>query len=177
MTAVLQFPTKQTEYLSTPELAKHLRQILKARFPRCRFSVRSNSYAGGSSIDISWTDGPTAGLVDSLVKGLEGSSFDGMIDLKSSRRVDLNGKRILTDFIFTRRELSAEFLKRVRDAVGTHYNAPRESWPAVVPARYGAYLEACSDSTSPIIGGADSRWHTWRGLVHRAAENRAEVCD
>lgn len=37
--------------------AKALRQALKAVFPTVKFSVKSDNYSMGSSIDISWTDG------------------------------------------------------------------------------------------------------------------------
>jgi len=73
---------KAARWLSAAELAKIIRKELKANFPGQKFSVRSSNYAGGSSIDIRWTDGPTQGDVDLVVKPLQRVSFDGMIDLK-----------------------------------------------------------------------------------------------
>lgn len=164
-----------TDYLPTPELAKHIRTTLRARFRACRFSVRSNSYSGGSSIDIHWTDGPTRGLVESIVKGWEGSSFDGMIDLKSSRHVDLLGKRILTDYIFCTRKLSAPFMSKLVEAVGTHYHAPRETWPLVVVDQYDPRLGPRADTDSPLGNAQGSPHWCWSALVRRASENRLEV--
>jgi len=68
-------------YLSVAETAKLIRPQLKTHFPGIKFSVRSSSYAGGASIDISWTDGPTTKEVDSVVGAYESKSFDGSIDL------------------------------------------------------------------------------------------------
>jgi len=68
-------------YLSVAETARLIRPQLKAHFPGVKFSVRSSSYAGGASIDISWTDGPTTKEVDSVVGAYESKSFDGSIDL------------------------------------------------------------------------------------------------
>jgi len=68
-------------YLSVAETAKLIRPQLKAHFPGIKFSVRSSSYAGGASIDISWTDGPTTTEVDAVVGAYESKSFDGSIDL------------------------------------------------------------------------------------------------
>ncbi len=71
----------QTRHLTVAETAKLIRGQLKPRFPGVKFSVRSSSYSMGASIHISWTDGPRARVVDQVVKGFEGKSFDGMNDL------------------------------------------------------------------------------------------------
>ncbi len=71
-----------TEYLSRAETAKLVRKILKTAFPGTKFSVRSDTYSGGASVDIRWTDGPNREAVESVVKHYEGATFDGMQDLK-----------------------------------------------------------------------------------------------
>ena len=71
------------EYLSVTDTAKLIRAQLKRQFPGVKFSVRSDKYAGGASIDIRWTDGPTEPQVDGLVSGYAGGRFDGMIDMAS----------------------------------------------------------------------------------------------
>ena len=49
-----------TIYLRCAETAKLLlRAALKEAFPEVAFSVRSRTYAGGASIDVTWRDGPT----------------------------------------------------------------------------------------------------------------------
>jgi len=72
-----------TRYLTVTETAKLIRLTLKKRYPNIVFSVTSKKYSGGASIDVSWTDGARAKEIDAIVKGFEGSSFDGMNDLKS----------------------------------------------------------------------------------------------
>lgn len=74
----------QKSYLSCAETAVLVRKALKAAFPGVKFSVRSSTYAGGASIDVSWSDGPTAREVDRVSKVYAGSGFDGMQDLKYS---------------------------------------------------------------------------------------------
>ena len=71
----------QARYLTVTETATLIRVTLKKRYPEIKFSVRSKSYSGGASIDISWTDGARTKEVNSIVKGFEGRSFDGMNDL------------------------------------------------------------------------------------------------
>ena len=71
-----------SDYLSVVDTAKLIRVQLKKHFPTVKFSVRSDSYSMGASIDIHWTDGPTEKDVQKIVGPFAGSGFDGMIDLK-----------------------------------------------------------------------------------------------
>jgi hypothetical protein len=66
---------------STTETAKLIREALAKKYPLIKFSVRSRSYAGGSSIDVSWTFGPTINEVDQYLGPYESRGFDGSIDL------------------------------------------------------------------------------------------------
>jgi len=73
-----------SEYVSVADTAKLVRQALKREFPGEKFSVRSNRYSGGASIDVGWTDGPQAGEVDKAVQPYSGAGFDSMQDMKTS---------------------------------------------------------------------------------------------
>jgi hypothetical protein len=77
-----------TEYVSTTDTAKLIRAALKKAFastyPGVKFSVRSDKYAGGASVNVTWTDGPQIDAVDAVVKPYSGAGFDGMTDLKTS---------------------------------------------------------------------------------------------
>jgi len=70
-----------TKYISCAETAKLVRKALKEAFPGQTFYVRSNTYAGGASIDVTWLDGPTEPEVDHIVQIFSGKSFDGSIDM------------------------------------------------------------------------------------------------
>lgn len=67
-------------WVSTKECARLMRRILKETFPTVKFSVRGHSYAGGSHVDVNWTDGPTQKQVDAVIDGISGKTFDGMDD-------------------------------------------------------------------------------------------------
>lgn len=69
------------EWVDTVEVAKLIRKALKHDFPGVKFSVRSSRYAGGSSVDISYTDGPSPKGVRKVAESYDGKRFDGMIDL------------------------------------------------------------------------------------------------
>ena len=73
------------EVISCTETAKLVRVALKRTFPKTKFSVRSDQYAGGASIDVSWVDGPAARLVEEVTASYAGGGFDGMIDMAYSK--------------------------------------------------------------------------------------------
>lgn len=120
--------------ISTADTAKIIRKELKHYFPNVKFSVRSHSYSGGSSINVSWVDGPTANEVDSIAKRFQGASFDGMTDSKSYHNsfVILEGSTLPVevhygaDYVFTNRDLSPEFkaelVKKFEEISGEKYD-------------------------------------------------------
>ena len=114
-----------TEYLSCAGTAKLLRQALKRTFSGVKFSVRSDVYAGGASIDISWTDGPTEKAVKALADEFAGADFDPSQDLKIPRAPELvpdpeYGAREIhfgADFVFCARATSDELALKILDRV------------------------------------------------------------
>ena len=77
--------TQPVQHVSCPDTAKLVRKALQNNFPETKFSVISRRYAGGASIDVRWTDGPTTEDVDPVIHQYQGAEFDGMIDLKFHR--------------------------------------------------------------------------------------------
>lgn len=80
--ALSQAGTTHGAWLNTADVAVLIRERLAAEFPGTTFSVRADSYSGGSSIRVRWTDGPAHRDVSFVAKPYEFSSFDGTIDLK-----------------------------------------------------------------------------------------------
>lgn len=68
--------------IDTAEVAKLIRRDIKRTFPGVKFSVRSERYAGGSSITVKWADGPTRKQVREFANPYTGKRFDGSIDLE-----------------------------------------------------------------------------------------------
>lgn len=73
-----------TRHVDTAEAAKMLRPLLKSECPGVKFSVRIERYAGGSSIEVFWTDGPTIDQVEKVTRGFQGRRFEGMTDCSYS---------------------------------------------------------------------------------------------
>lgn len=98
---------------STTETAAIIRDELKKKFPTTKFSVRSQKYSGGSSINIYWTDGASGVDVDEFTKQFEGASYDGGQDMKIYHNSTWNGQEVKwgVDFISTYRSYSKESLE------------------------------------------------------------------
>jgi hypothetical protein len=106
-----------TTSLTCAQTAKLLRQALKEVFPTTKFSVRSAIYASGASIDVHWTDGPTATQVQAICNRFEGADFDGVQDLKISMEPVVKGQSIHygADGVFAHHALSVALpTKRAR---------------------------------------------------------------
>lgn len=74
-------PKPKRELSSQALAAKNIRKELKAAFPGTKFSVRSESFAGGNAVDVSWTDGPTSSQVDKIIGKYQYGNFNGMEDI------------------------------------------------------------------------------------------------
>ena len=70
--------------LDARELATAIRGALRREFPRVKFGVTIARYAGGSSVYVKWTDGPTGPMVDRAIAIFDRQGFDGMTDSETN---------------------------------------------------------------------------------------------
>ena len=84
--------------------SKQIKKALKVAFPTTKFSVISDNYSMGDSINVNWTDGPTTKQVEEYTNQHKDGHFDGMIDLYEYRDNPENIPR--TKYLFTNREMS-----------------------------------------------------------------------
>jgi hypothetical protein len=77
----------RAERIDSAEMAKKVRARLKEEFPKAKFKVRTERYAGGSSIHVTVEKTgkhvPTVDQVHDIVGHFRGASFDGMTDMKN----------------------------------------------------------------------------------------------
>lgn len=110
------------KYLTVAETAKLVRAALRPAFPGQKFSVRSDRYAGGASIRVTYTDGPAKAAVEAVVGRYAGATFDGMTDMKEYHRdlVWFDGEDMPTevhfgaDFVFVTREIGTDYQAALR---------------------------------------------------------------
>lgn len=79
-----------TPYIDAADVARILRLLLKRKWPATKFEVVTHKYAGGASIRVFYIDGPPYLDVKTLCCDLEGSTFDAMTDLRSSRYIHID---------------------------------------------------------------------------------------
>ncbi len=157
-----------TDYVSAAETAKLVRQALKAAFPGVKFSVRTDSYAGGASIDIRWIDGPTTVQVDAVTAPYRGATFDPSIDLKEHIYHQVDGRRVSygADYIMAQRRYSLAFAHQVAAAEAQRWGQPA---PAITTDGYDG--SAYVDTRGPLV---DRFSHDTMGdLVNRALSETA----
>ena len=89
-------------YKDTTESAKEVRKILKIEWPNTKFSVRVKRFSMGSSVNISWTDGPMEREVAELTAHLKGGEY-------------------LNEYINTRRTITHAVMVAAANACAKHY--------------------------------------------------------
>ena len=83
------------ERLTTKETAAAVRLALKATFPGVKFGVRTDYFAGGSAVDVTFpADKVEASKVHALCASFQGIGFDGMTDSTTytEKEVVFNGE-------------------------------------------------------------------------------------
>ncbi len=163
-------------YLSPAETARLVRKAIKDAHPGVKFSVRTNTYAGGASVRVSWTDGPTAPQVEATAKRYAGASFDGMTDMKSYHDALLStddGAEVVhfgADFVSCQRTLSdeyrAELENEIAEFTGDPYNPSTAYHAAALSDHYDGPAELCVDRHCTNWG---------LDLLHRLAWNRPRI--
>jgi hypothetical protein len=90
--------------LSVAQTAKLLRTELRKAFPRVRFSVRSQRYAGGASINVSLNDASAdTSAVREVADAFQSCDFDGNTD-STMVRPRTNGVRYGAHYVFVRND-------------------------------------------------------------------------
>ena len=97
--------------------AKNIKAELKIAFPETKFSVRSDR----SSVNVSWTDGPTTNCVQSITSKYEEGSFNGMEDIyEYDREVDTSYGS--ARYVFEEREIGEAGYAKLTQAVCAKFN-------------------------------------------------------
>lgn len=107
--------------------AKEIRKELKAKFPTVKFTVKSKSYSGGNSINITWFNGVTESDVNEITSKYEMGHFDGMTDMYeySNSRDDLPQVK----YLFLNRNYTQEVMQSVVDQVAKgEFEVKVQSW-------------------------------------------------
>jgi hypothetical protein len=104
------------------ETAKKIRAALKVAYPGVKFSVRTDVYSMGSSVNVSWTDLPLTEEVEKVVNQFQSGSFNGMDDYYETSGYVMDGKRYVgAKYLFCSRKLSEERKQLIKDWMKENY--------------------------------------------------------
>lgn len=161
--------------LGPKETAAVIRGILKKTFPACKFSVVTERGSMVSSVRISWTDGPTAARVDSIVKTFEAGHFDGMTDsydYDPSRYLLIDGTQYRPgcQYVFTSRQISDTLANRCIAQLVAYWGGVDEI-PTATPGYFGHTLPE-GFSWKPVRPDLDHAHYSWQSAIRQAAEDR-----
>lgn len=158
--------------LNPKSTAVLVRTILKGAFPTTKFSVRTPRYSMASSVEISWTDGPTAGAVDSLIGCLRDGTFNGMTDgfdynTGADRFVIVNGQTYRTGcrYVSTSRTTSPELARKAAQQVAAYYGVAK---PEITVNQWGNWQVDCGNQNARAFSGH----YDWSDLIHQATGDR-----
>lgn len=127
-------PTLETSATTTKSrhalAAANIRRELRAAFPAHKFTVRSDSYSNGDSINIRWTLGPTECEISAITGKYQTGSFDGMVDLYT---YDTDRTFTATHggskYVFTRRDIDTAIAPIIRD-LRASFSSPLSDYEA-----------------------------------------------
>lgn len=134
--------------------AKNIRAELRQAFPGVRFSVRSERFSGGDSIDVRWADGPSSNRVREIVDKYKQGDFDGMTDSYNYSPTNFNKQHGSAKYVQVQRDISAEMVRRCIDAVAVKYGS--KLIPTVADFQNGKLWNTTPMGDGPSVGGNDS---------------------
>lgn len=101
-------------HIDAADTAKIIRKVLKKEFPTTKFSVRIHRYSGGSSVNVSWTDGAAWEKVNTALLPFNGKHFDGMTDMESYQYTMWEGEEVcFGQYLNVDRNTTRAFINRV----------------------------------------------------------------
>jgi hypothetical protein len=98
--------------------AANLKRELARMFPGVKFSIRSESYSMGCSVNVDWTDGPLTEKVQAVCNKYRDHDFDGMTDSTSYEPTNWTETFGNANHVMANRHESAALLQEASDALG-----------------------------------------------------------
>jgi len=93
--------------------AKTIKKRLTALYPKVKFSVTSDTFSMGNSVDIRWTDGPASDVVNAIAKQYQYGDFDSMNDSYNYTGVDSALGCEGAKYVSCHRRVSSEYKAQV----------------------------------------------------------------
>lgn len=111
------------------EAAKAIKKELQRHWPKIKFSVKSEYYSMGNSVNVSWTYGPTERQVRKIIDKYQHGSFDGMTDSYNYRKTTTaHSAKYVSGSRNIPYEVSEQIQKDYAAALGVEWNGHQTRW-------------------------------------------------
>lgn len=147
---------------------KNIKTELKRTFPDMKFSITSKTFSMGDSIDVSWTDGPTAKDVSAVIDKYAYTSSDPFNSLFGDAK-----------YVHANRKESFAFVARVVEQYNQTYNTTCTIQAQVYDGHVSAYVTHGRGDNGKVY--ATGAWETHgdkiRQLASKTACSKVLFCD
>lgn len=93
---------------------KNIKKELSLKYPNVKFSIKSETYSGGNSIDVTWYDGPTQKDVDSIIQKYNDHQTDETGDYRDPSNEVFNELFGGAKYVFSNRHMSDTTLNALK---------------------------------------------------------------
>ena len=101
--------------------AKMIKKRLAGLYPSVKFSVTSDVFSMGDSVDVRWTDGPLKDAIEAIAKEYQHGSFDGMTDSYDYSAIDASLGCSGSKYVQCHRSVSPGHKAMLEAKVQEHY--------------------------------------------------------
>ena len=160
-------PTITKQLSSQAQCAKDIKQELRRVFPSVKFSIRSDSFSGGNSVDIGWDLGPTDRQVEAITKKYQAGSFDGMTDCYNYAKTSTSSS---AKYVHTQRHTPQPIMEQACRAYAALLGEPIPEGTEVWNHRIVNHGEYISTLVHQLLGTFDLTAHGYQGIEHAKDE-------
>lgn len=137
------------------QTAKLVRQELKSNFPGVKFTVKSDSYAGGNSVNVSYTDTQfTQEQVETVLAKFQQGNFNSMEDIYEYSNTQDHAQ---VKYLFVKREMSEEVKAELLAEVN-------KVWGNGTVLAYNDYAKNAGEWVSTLVYRL---FRQWTGVINQ----------
>jgi len=140
------------------QTAQEIRKVLKTTYPKVKFTVTSESYSGGNSVRVGYTDFIPTTEIDKLLSKFQYGHFDGMTDMyEYSNKVEGIPQ---VKYLFVERKMSEMVKNELLNKINTEYagceNLGYDDYAESLQARISTFIYRLFTQTSYSLQNANS---------------------
>lgn len=156
------------------QCAKDIKAELKRAFPTVKFSIRSNSFSGGNSVDVGWDLGPTTRQVEAITRKYQAGWFDGMTDCYNYEKTSTPSN---AKFVQIQRSVQQDLMKDICREYAELLGEPIPDGTACWNHRIVKHNEYITTLAHQLVGAFDLTAHGYQGIEHLPMEGTCRAAN